>query len=85
MKIIRQKKDLNRLFSKINSFSFVPTMGGLHKGHEFLIKKARKKNKPLAIIAKNLIGFGVYFMEKNNDCHHGRLTKKIFQESIKNL
>ena len=51
MKIIRQKKDLNRLFSKINSFSFVPTMGGLHKGHEFLIKKARKKTFLLCIIA----------------------------------
>ena len=45
MKIIRQKKDLNRLFSKIKNFSFVPTMGGLHKGHEFLIKKAKKKIK----------------------------------------
>ena len=49
MKIIRQKKDLNRLFSKINYFSFVPTMGGLHKGHEFLIKKARKKNKNILV------------------------------------
>ena len=45
MKIIRQKKDLNNLISKVNSFSFVPTMGGLHKGHEALIKKAQKKNK----------------------------------------
>ena len=45
MKIIRQKKDLNNLISKVNSFSFVPTMGGLHKGHEILIKKAKKKNK----------------------------------------
>ena len=45
MKIIRQKKDLNKLINKINSFSFVPTMGGLHKGHEILIKKAQKKNK----------------------------------------
>ena len=45
MKIIRQKKDLNKLISKINPFSFVPTMGGLHKGHEILIKKAKKKSK----------------------------------------
>tara|TARA_Y100000591_G_scaffold106028_1_gene90276 strand:+ start:9 stop:827 length:819 start_codon:yes stop_codon:yes gene_type:complete len=49
MKIIRQKKDLNRLIGKINSFSFVPTMGGLHKGHELLIKKARKKNKNILV------------------------------------
>ena len=49
MKIIRQKKDLNNLINKINSISFVPTMGGLHKGHEFLIKKAKKKNKNLLL------------------------------------
>ncbi len=44
MKIIRQKKDLKKLNSKINSISFIPTMGGLHKGHENIIKKAKKKN-----------------------------------------
>ena len=47
MKIIRQKKDLNKLINKINAISFVPTMGGLHKGHEALIKKAKKKMKIL--------------------------------------
>ena len=45
MKIIRQKKDLNNIINKINSLSFVPTMGSLHRGHEYLIKKAQKKNK----------------------------------------
>ena len=45
MKIIRQKKDLFNLLNKINFLSFVPTMGGIHKGHELLIKKAKKKNK----------------------------------------
>ena len=45
MKIIRQKKDLTKLISKTNSFSFIPTVGGLHKGHEILIKKAKKKSK----------------------------------------
>lgn len=58
-------------------------------GHNFKdIEKALKtkvKNKPLAIIAKTIKGHGVKFMEKNNDWHHGRLTKKIFEESIKNL
>ena len=41
MKIIRRKKDLKKLIMTKKSFSFIPTMGGLHKGHEFLIKKAQ--------------------------------------------
>ena len=45
MKIIRQKKDLISLISKINTISFIPTMGCLHRGHELLIKKAKKKSK----------------------------------------
>ena len=49
MKIIRQKKDLKKLISKKNSFSFIPTMGGLHKGHENLIKRAKKINRNILV------------------------------------
>ena len=46
MKIIRQNKDIKKLLEKKYKFSFIPTMGGLHKGHEFLIKEAkRRKNR----------------------------------------
>ena len=45
MKIIRQKKDLLKTIAKKYSISLIPTMGGLHKGHESLFYKAKKKNK----------------------------------------
>ena len=49
MKIIRQKKDLHKIINKIKTFSFVPTMGGLHKGHEILIKRAKKRNSNILV------------------------------------
>jgi pantoate--beta-alanine ligase len=42
MKIIKQITDLNKAIHKENDLGFVPTMGSLHKGHEFLIKGSQK-------------------------------------------
>ena len=42
MKLIKQITDLNKAINKENELGFVPTMGGLHKGHEFLIKESKK-------------------------------------------
>ena len=43
MKIFKNNLNLKREILKEKNLSFVPTMGSLHKGHEFLIKKAKKK------------------------------------------
>ena len=45
MKLINQITDLNKAINKENELGFVPTMGGLHKGHEYLIKESKKKCK----------------------------------------
>ena len=45
MKLIRKISDLNKAIHKENELGFVPTMGSLHKGHEFLIKVSKKKCK----------------------------------------
>ena len=45
MKLIRKISDLNKAINEQKVFGFVPTMGGLHKGHETLIKTSKKKCK----------------------------------------
>ena len=41
MKIFKNKLNLQKEISKDNCISFIPTMGGLHKGHLSLIDKAK--------------------------------------------
>ena len=43
MKILRDKNDLIKAIKKIKKLGFVPTMGGIHKGHISLIKESQKK------------------------------------------
>jgi pantoate--beta-alanine ligase len=45
MKLIKQITDLNKAINKEKNLGFVPTMGGLHKGHEELIKTSINKCK----------------------------------------
>ena len=58
MKIFEKKKDLElflgALREKGKAVAFVPTMGGLHKGHISLIKKSKKfKEKVIVSIFIN--------------------------------
>jgi pantoate--beta-alanine ligase len=45
MKLIKHITDLNKAVNSEKELGFVPTMGNLHKGHESLIKKSKKKCK----------------------------------------
>jgi len=54
MKILRTKHDLKEAINKIRNLGFVPTMGSLHNGHIYLIKKSKLKcNKTLVSIYVN--------------------------------
>ena len=58
MKLIKQITDLNKAINKEKRLGFVPTMGGLHKGHEALIKKSKNKcKKTIVTIFVNPIQF----------------------------
>ena len=54
MKIFKDRNNLQKEIISTSGISFVPTMGGLHKGHISLIKKSKKtKLKTLVSIFVN--------------------------------
>ena len=54
MKILIKNKDINEALKNVSDLGFVPTMGCLHKGHEYLIKQSKKKcNQTLVSIFIN--------------------------------
>ena len=54
MKIFKHRLALNKEINSKKNLSFVPTMGGLHDGHKYLIKQAKsKKNKVIVSVYVN--------------------------------
>ena len=81
MKIFKDKHILQKEISKTNGISFVPTMGGLHKGHISLIKQSKKsKFKTLVSIFVN----PKQFNKKSDYRSYPRSTKKDLKK-LKNL
>ena len=73
MKIFKDKHNLQEELSKEKRVCFVPTMGGLHKGHIYLIKKSKKLNR------KTLVSIYVnpkQFNDKNDFLRYPRNFKK---------
>ncbi len=73
MKIFKSKHKLQKEILNIQDISFVPTMGGLHKGHIYLIKKSQSfKGKTLVSIFVN----PKQFNEKKDFHNYPRNLKK---------
>ena len=49
MKIIFSKKKLLKILKKEKDLGFVPTMGALHKGHIYIIKKSTALCKKIIV------------------------------------
>ena len=76
MKLITKITDLNKAVTKEKDLGFVPTMGSLHKGHEFLIKTSKK------VCKKTLVSIFVnpnQFNDKNDFKNYPRNLKKDFK------
>ena len=73
MKIFKSKHKLKKEILNIKNISFVPTMGGLHKGHISLIKKSKTfRGKSLVSIFVN----PKQFNEKKDFFNYPRNLKK---------
>jgi pantoate--beta-alanine ligase len=71
MKLIRQINDLNKAIRYNHELGFVPTMGGLHKGHESLIKISKKKCK------KTLVSIFINPKQFNNNLDFKKYPRNI--------
>jgi transketolase len=84
--VIGKKMNYENLKNKWEGFGWNTVLCDGHNMTELLnVLKIKKKNIPTAIIAKTIKGKGINFMENNNDWHHGRLTRNLFEEAIKFL
>jgi transketolase len=50
--------------------------------HNAFKNALKEPSKPTAIIAKTIKGKGFSFMEANNDWHHNRITKSVYEQCI---
>jgi len=74
MKLIREISDLNKAINKEKEFGFVPTMGGLHRGHEALIKTSKKKCK------KTIVSIFVNPAQFNNNDDYKNYPKNLSKD-----
>ena len=49
------------------------------------LKFNNEKNKPKLIIANTIKGKSLKFAENKNEWHHSILTKKIYEEALKDI
>ena len=77
--------DIDDLASKWRSFNWHVVEVSGHEINELIEAFKVVTDKPKLIVAKTIKGKGLVFAENNNEWHHKILTKKLYDEAIKNL
>ena len=79
--------NLGELNSKWRSFGWDTFEIDGHSIDEIfdVFSKITNNKKPKVIIANTIKGKGFSFSENNNDWHHSIMTKKIYDEAIREL
>lgn len=75
--------DMGDLASKFESFGWYVQVVNGHDIGELLTAFDKQSQRPKAIIANTIKGKGVPYMENNARWHHNRLSRKQFDEIIK--
>ena len=77
----------NNLFEKVKNFDWNTINVDGHDINQLLsaFSKNYSNGKPKAIIANTVKGKGISFIENDNNWHHSILTKKNYDEAIKEL
>ena len=71
MKILLNNFDLNEALKKVKSLGYVPTMGSIHEGHEYLIKQSKRRSK------KTLVSIFINPKQFNNKTDYKNYPKNI--------
>ena len=74
MKLIKQITELNKAINKENNLGFIPTMGSIHKGHEFLIKES------LRLCNKTLVSIFINPTQFNNKADYKSYPRNLKQD-----
>ena len=81
MKILKNVFELNKAVKNYKNIGFVPTMGGIHKGHESLIKISQKNNKETIV---SIFVNPTQFNQKKDFKNYPRNIRKDISKAVSN-
>lgn len=82
---IQEVLNLEPFSDKFKSFGFETFECDGHDTKELTSALKHESSRPLCVLARTVKGYGVSFMENNNEWHYRRLTPELYDAAIKEL